>query len=341
MSVSSSSHSSPVVAVLGAGSWGTALAHLLHCKGVETRLWARDAEAAKRLTLSHENVKYLAGTPLHDICISSDLDEIVEPADWIVVAVPCAAVPALASTLKEHIQRGTIVVSGTKGLHPENGLRTSQLWREFGALPDEQFVTLSGPNLAKEVVSGVPTSSVVASSNLEVANQAQQLFSTHSFRVYTNTDLVGVELGGALKNVVAIAAGIGDGLGFGDNSKAALMTRHWREMTRLSLALGAQESTLFGLSGMGDLMATCVSPHSRNRSLGERIGRGESLDMAQHEIAQVAEGVHTTRAALRLSQESGVALPVTEQVAAVLFEGRAPHEAVAELMQRQGCNELL
>jgi glycerol-3-phosphate dehydrogenase (NAD(P)+) len=150
-----------------------------------------------------------------------------------------------------------------------------------------------------------------------------------------------VELGGALKNVVAIAAGIGDGLGFGDNSKAALMTRHWREMTRLSLAFGAQESTLFGLSGMGDLMATCVSPHSRNRSLGERIGRGESLGMAQHEIAQVAEGVHTTRAALRLSQESGVALPVTEQVAAVLFDGRSPQSAVAELMQRQGCSELL
>jgi glycerol-3-phosphate dehydrogenase (NAD(P)+) len=330
-----------VVAVLGAGSWGTALAYLLHCKGVDVRLWARDERAAKSLTQSHENVKYLAGIPLDNIRASADLDAVVDGADWIVVAVPCAAVPALASTLKQRLQRGIIVVSGTKGLHPESGARTSQLWREFASLPDEQFVTLSGPNLAKEVVSGVPTSTVVASLNLEAANRAQQLFSTRTFRVYTNTDLIGVELGGALKNVVAIAAGIGDGLGFGDNSKAALMTRHWREMTRLSLALGAQGSTLFGLSGMGDLMATCVSPHSRNRSLGERIGRGETLHMAQHEIAQVAEGVHTARAALQLSQQTGVALPVTEQVAAVLFNGRAPREAVAELMQREGCSELL
>jgi glycerol-3-phosphate dehydrogenase (NAD(P)+) len=198
---------------------------------------------------------------------------------------------------------------------------------------------LSGPNLAKEIAAGVPTSTVVASLDEKAAQRAQELFATPVFRVYTNTDLIGVELGGALKNIVAIAAGVCDGLGFGDNSKAAMMTRAWSEMTRLSLALGAQNSTLYGLSGIGDLVATCVSPHSRNHSLGYKLGRGESLSVAQHEIAQVAEGVHTTRAALHLARQTGIVLPVTEQVAAVLFEGRDPRQAVTELMGRQWSTE--
>ncbi|MBW3634927.1 MAG: NAD(P)H-dependent glycerol-3-phosphate dehydrogenase, partial [Armatimonadetes bacterium] len=173
----------------------------------------------------------------------------------------------------------------------------------------------------------------------ETAARAQELFTSRQFRVYTNTDLLGVELGGALKNVVAIAAGICDGLGFGDNAKAAIMTRHWREMTRLAVAQGAKESTLFGLSGIGDLFATCASSHSRNHSLGIKLGRGESLEQAQSEVAQVAEGVHTTRAALRLSLQCGVELPVTEQLAALLFEKRDVRHAVEALMGRQGCAE--
>jgi glycerol-3-phosphate dehydrogenase (NAD(P)+) len=213
------------------------------------------------------------------------------------------------------------------------------MWTHHAALPDERFVALSGPNLAREIVGGVPTSSVLASQDASAASAAQALFSTPTFRVYTNTDLIGVELGGALKNVVAIAAGIGDGLEFGDNAKAALMTRAWYEMTRLATACGARASTLFGLSGIGDLIATCISPHSRNRTLGYRLGRGETLGEAQHEIGQVAEGVHTTRAALRLARDTGVELPVTEQIAAVLFEGRDPRCAVTELMQRQGSRE--
>ncbi|HEX8834902.1 MAG TPA: NAD(P)H-dependent glycerol-3-phosphate dehydrogenase [Abditibacteriaceae bacterium] len=332
--------SSPcVVAVLGAGSWGTALAHLAEAKGMTVRLWARSREAADKLTHNGENVKYLRGTSLQNVVVSHDVHAVVDGADWIISAVPCAGVPEVGRTLRDRLKPGAVVVSGTKGLHPETGLRASQMWEQESHLPPDRFVALSGPNLAKEVVADVPTSTVVASQNADTAAAAQRIFNTPSFRVYTNTDLVGVELGGALKNVVAIAAGIGDGLGFGDNSKAALMTRAWREMTRLALACGARESTLSGLSGMGDLIATCVSPYSRNRSLGERLASGETLGTAQHEVAQVAEGVHTTRAALHLAQECGVELPVTEQIAAVLFAGRDPREAVNALMQRQGCSE--
>jgi glycerol-3-phosphate dehydrogenase (NAD(P)+) len=328
-----------VVAVLGAGSWGTALAHLVSGKGVETRLWARGEDIANRLRQDQENVKYLPGVSLRAIAISAALDEVVNGAHWIIAAVPCAAVPELAGNLHDVMPPGAIVVSGTKGLHPATGMRAAQMWAHHAALPEARFAALSGPNLAKEIVAGVPSSTVVASRDASTATAAQTLFSTPSFRVYTNTDLIGVELGGALKNVVAIAAGIGDGLGFGDNAKAALMTRAWHEMTRLATARGARASTLFGLSGIGDLIATCVSPHSRNRTLGYRLGRGETLGEAQHEIAQVAEGVHTTRAALHLARESGVELPVTEQIAAVLFEGRDPRRAVTELMQRQGSSE--
>lgn len=331
----------PLVAVvLGAGSWGTALAHLLASRGVATRLWTHDAAAARCLTQSRENVKYLPGVALEDISFSADLSAAVQDADWIIAAVPCAAVPDLATSLRERLPPRAVVVSGTKGLHPETGWRASQMWMHDAALPPERFVALSGPNLAKEIAAGVPTSTVVASSSEAAATAAQALFSTPLFRVYANVDLVGVELGGALKNVVAIASGIGDGLGFGDNSKAALMTRAWNEMTRLAVALGARERTLYGLSGMGDLFATCSSPHSRNRRLGEHLARGESLGTAQHEVAQVAEGVHTTRAALRLAVEAGVELPVTQQIAEVLFEGRAPRQAVTALMQRQGGREV-
>jgi glycerol-3-phosphate dehydrogenase (NAD(P)+) len=329
----------PVVAVLGAGSWGTALAHLVGGKGVETRLWARDPSAISRLTTTHENVKYLPGARLENVQFSNDLQGILAGATWIISAVPCAAVPGLASHLVNLLEPGSIVVNGTKGLHPESGLRPAQIWEREAGIFGARYVALSGPNLAREIVQGVPTATVVASADDASARGAQELFSTSSFRVYTNTDLIGVELGGALKNVVAIAAGMGDGLGYGDNSKATLITRAWHEMMRLAVALGARENTLWGISGLGDLFATCVSKYSRNRNLGEHIAAGESLRVAQHEIAQVAEGVNTTRAALQLAREVGVELPVTEQIAAVLFEGRNVREAVQTLMGRAGCSE--
>jgi len=330
---------SEIVAVLGAGSWGSALAHLLAGKNLATRLWARDGEAARRLTADGENDKYLRGTSLASVEVSADLGKVVNGATWIVSAVPCAAVPEIGRTLRAVLPQNCFVISGTKGLHPESGLRASEVWAREAGINESRLIALSGPNLAREIAAGVPTSTVVASLNEGAAQAAQSLFSTPSFRVYTNSDLVGVELGGALKNVVAIAAGMGDGLGFGDNSKAALVTRAWQEMTRLAVALGARESTLWGLSGMGDLIATCVSPYSRNRQLGEHLASGETLGQAQHEIKQVAEGVHTTRAALSLAKKYNIELPVTEQVAAVLFGGCDVRSAVSALMQRQGCSE--
>jgi glycerol-3-phosphate dehydrogenase (NAD(P)+) len=327
------------VAVLGAGSWGTSLAYLLDRKGISTTVWARDEAVVAALNSSHENAKYLPGIHLEHAHFVSDLEAAVADASWLVVAVPCAGVPALAAQLSTRAAGGSaILLSGTKGLHPESGLRASQIWNEAG-WPLERYVALSGPNLAREIVGGEPTSTVVASQDIGAARAAQQLFAAPQFRVYTNRDLIGVELGGALKNVVAIAAGIGDGLGFGDNAKAALLTRGWREMARLGMALGARESTLFGLSGMGDLFATCISKYSRNHALGLRLGRGESLQAAQNAIAQAVEGVHTTRAALHLASEANVELPVTRQVAAVLFEGANPRDAVTTLMARQERDE--
>jgi glycerol-3-phosphate dehydrogenase (NAD(P)+) len=329
---------SDIIAVLGAGSWGTALAHLLARKDLEVRLWSRDAETAQRLRDDKQNARYLPDVSLQDIAIHHDLNVAINGANWIVSAVPCAALPELARQTSTRCLPSTVVVSGTKGLHPETSLLASQTWASAG-LDEQRFVVLSGPNLAREVAQEIPTSSVVASRNEDALARAQKLFSTSSFRVYTNDDLLGVELGGALKNVVAIAAGISDGLGFGDNAKAALMTRAWREMTRLATALGARESTLFGLSGMGDLIATCASAQSRNHTLGFKLGRGESLGVAQDEIAQVAEGVHTCRAALQLAKNATIELPISSQVAAILFEGRSPREAVEELMKRADCRE--
>ncbi len=322
------------VAVLGAGSWGTALAHLARSNGHEVRLWTRDVNVAAQLQSEGENARYLPGVSLREIRVGADLSAILRGAKWIVSAVPCAGVPDLAPEVAAHCARDSVLISGTKGLHPQSGARAAQMWG-VGFEPS-RYAALSGPNLAREIALGVPTSSVIASLDDGTAQRAQDLFTSSLFRVYTNTDLLGVELGGALKNVVAIAAGVCDGLGFGDNAKAALMTRHWREMTSLAVAQGAIATTLFGLSGIGDLFATCASPHSRNHQLGTKLGRGESLQQAQSEVAQVAEGVHTTRAALRLSSSCGVELPVTQELAKLLFEGGDVRNSVESLMGRQG-----
>lgn len=329
----------PEVAVLGAGSWGSVLAWLLSEKGVRVRLWARSEETVRSLTAKGENVKYLPNAVLKNVDFTADLSEAVGGMKYVVVAVPGAATPELATTLCTLSMRDdAVLISGTKGLHPESGLRASCIWAQAG-WPLERYVALSGPNLAREIANGVPTSSVVASQNQNAARVVQTLFNSLLFRVYTGSDLVGVELGGALKNVIAIAAGVGDGLGYGDNAKASLLTRGWREMTRLAVALGAKESTLYGLSGMGDLFATCISMHSRNHALGVQLGKGQSLQQARATVVQTAEGVHTTRAALVLAREAGVELPVTQQVHAVLFEGKNPQQAVIDLMQRQGRDE--
>ena len=340
MSIEAGSTPKAKVAVLGAGSWGTILAWLLGGKGVPVRLWARDEYAVEKMRATQQNEKYLPGTILQNVEFTASLEEAVAGMEFIVSAIPGAATPQLAENFRTlPLKKNAILISGTKGLHPESGLRAGEIW-QCANWPMERYVALSGPNLSKEIAAGVPTSSVVASLNCESSKAAQQLFASPIFRVYTSSELIGVELGGALKNVIAIAAGVGDGLGFGDNAKASLLTRGWREMTRLALALGAREPTLYGLSGIGDLFATCNSQLSRNHALGLRLSAGESLQQAREGIARTAEGVHTTRAALHLARAANVELPVTEQVAAVLFEGKNPRRAVEDLMKRQERDEV-
>lgn len=323
-----------VITVLGAGSWGKALASILSKKDLEVRLWGRNLKALQDLTLSQKS-----GINLPDVTLEPNIRLALKGADWIVMALPTAAVVELAQAVSPLLEDQTRIASGTKGLHPQSSLRPSQLWEQAG-VPSKKFVSFSGPNLAKEIIAGVPTSMVVASPDEDAALEAQHLLAFPNLRVYRNTDLTGVELGGALKNVVAIAAGICDGLGFGDNTKAALITRGWSEMTRLALKLGARQETLYGLSGMGDLIATCASSQSRNHSIGELLGKGYSLEDAQQKIGHVAEGVHTTLAALQLAEEQHLELPITWQLKKVLFEGYNAGEAVAQLMSRPERNEL-
>jgi len=329
----------PVVTVLGAGSWGRALAEVFSAKDLEVRLWGRNVEALQHLTFSRKSDKKLPEVPLRGVRLEADCQRALEGADWAVVALPCAAVLELAAVITPILSERTMVASGTKGLHPESGLRPSELWSTAG-MPLQRFAAFSGPNLASEILAGVPTSTVVASLDEDVAHAAQHLFTLPQLRVYRNTDLLGVELGGALKNVVAIAAGICDGLGFGDNAKAALITRGWSEMTRLATALGARLQTLYGLSGMGDLIATCASSSSRNHTMGELLGQGISLGEAKERIGHVAEGVYTTLAALRLAELYQIELPITMQVKRVLFDGCSAAQAVEQLMSRPERREI-
>jgi len=326
------------IAVLGAGSWGTSLAVLASRAGGEVTLWGRNSEHIETMRRTGRNARFFPDLDLPPLRFCDQLSDAFEDAEIVVCALPSSTLPSMAGQIVPLLWPNALLVSGTKGLHPETGERASQIWARAG-LDEARFVALSGPNLAREIVAGAATSSVVASVDGESARRAQLAFDAGLFRVYTNADLLGVELGGALKNVVAIAAGMGDGRGFGDNAKAALMTRHWREMARLASALGARESTLWGLSGLGDLLATCASAQSRNHQLGWHIGRGFSLQEAQREVAQTVEGVHTCRAALELGQTHGVFLPVTRGLGAILW-GQVPVErALSELLGRPGRSE--
>ena len=325
------------IAVLGSGSWGVALSVLAFRAGGEVCLWGRDAQKIGALERTRRS-PFFSDVELPPIEFQTDLGSALEGSHLVVCALPSSVLPHVAREIAPIIPNGTVVVSGTKGLHPETLERASQIWLGAG-LDASRFVALSGPNLAREIVAGVPTSSVVASTSPDASRRAQSAFDAPAFRVYTNADLLGVELGGALKNVVAIAAGIGDGRGFGDNAKAALMTRHWREMARLAEALGARESTLWGLSGLGDLLATCASAQSRNHRLGYLLGQGSSLEDAKREIAQTVEGVHTCRAALELGQKHGVFLPVTQGLGVILWGGVPVERVLAGLLNRVGRSE--
>lgn len=324
-------------AVLGTGSWGTALALLLADKGIEITLWDGDNDLLASIRKERENKRYLPGHALpQHVTVADTVQEAVTGADCVVMAVPSDGVRSTARLLRESGASPKLLVNAGKGLEELTGLRMSQvLLEELTEELARRAVALSGPNLAVELAKRIPTATVVASRDHQSAAAAQELFAAPSLRVYTNPDLTGVELGGALKNVFAIGAGISDGLGYGDNTKATLVTRGLAEMTRLGLALGADARSFVGLSGVGDLMATCASPLSRNLRLGRGLGRGLSVQDALSAVAQVAEGMPTCGAAYVLARRMGVEMPITEQIYLVLYEGKSPRQAVHDLMTRE------
>lgn len=318
------------VAVLGAGSWGTTVAHLC-AHNAPTVLWARDPAVATEVRADHRNSRYLAGYDLHpSLDATSDLATAVAGADLLVVGVPSSAFRQTLVEASAHLRPWVPVVSLTKGLERGTMMRMTEVADDVVA--GRPIGVLTGPNLAKEVMAGEPAASVLAMSDEYVAAALQPLFTTPTFRIFTNPDVVGCELGGALKNVVAIAAGIADGLGGGDNTRAAIITRGLAELTRLGIALGGQPLTFAGLAGMGDLIATCVSPQSRNRHVGEQLGRGSTLAEITAGLDQVAEGVKSVPAVLELAAQHGVAMPIAEQVHAVCFEGCSAVDAQANLL---------
>jgi glycerol-3-phosphate dehydrogenase (NAD(P)+) len=309
------------VAVLGAGSWGTTLAVHLANKGGSVRLWEVSQELAQALIRQRENVKFLPSIRIPEsVFISSSLDEVIGETEVVVIAVPSHVMREVVKKVAG-IKPRVSVISVAKGIEDGSLMRMSEV-------------------ITEEVSRGIPTTVVVSSRDRGMAGDVQKLFMTENFRVYTNPDLVGVELGGALKNIIAIAAGISDGLGFGDNTKAALLTRGLAEITRLGVAMGANAGTFSGLSGMGDLITTCASPYSRNRKLGELVARGRAADKALCEVGQVAEGFRTTRCAHKLGGIHKVDVPITEQVHAVLFNGKDARSAASDLMLRAPRAEL-
>ena len=324
------------VAVLNAGGWGTALAVVLARAGHTVRLWARRPEQAAALTRSRVNEAYLPDVELPAaVWATSELEAAVAGCTAVVVVPISAALRELAQRLSAHLPDDALVVHGTKGLERETLLRLSEVIEsELRPAHRGRVAALSGPTHAEEVGRGIPAAAVVASPDGESATALQSILNGPTFRVYTNTDIVGVEMCGALKNVVALATGIGDGLGGGDNARAALITRSLAEIGRLVVAAGGRAETVAGLAGVGDLVATCTSRHSRNRRAGEQLGRGVLLERVLAESPQVVEGVPATRAALALARRYGVMMPIVEQAHAVLFEGRDPRDAMIELMAR-------
>lgn len=324
------------IAVLGAGSWGTALAISLAQNGHPVALWARRPEAADEIRRTRRNEPYLPGAALPDaVDVTSDAEAAVDGASVWVVAVPSQSVRGVVGPLAERAGPGLTVASVAKGIERETLLTTSGVLREvLPAAEPGRVGVLYGPSHAEEVATKRPTSVVAAFPDVAVAARVQALFMSPSLRVYTNPDLVGVEVGGSVKNVMAVAAGMSDGLGLGDNAKAALVTRGLAEITRLGIAMGADAHTFAGLAGLGDLVVTCFSQHSRNRAFGERVGRGEGVEAALGASTMVVEGVQTTASVRELARRHGVEMPITEAVHAILFGGLQPAEAVSHLMER-------
>jgi glycerol-3-phosphate dehydrogenase (NAD(P)+) len=327
------------IGIIGAGAWGTTLAIHLADAQRPVSLWAHSSESAERLAHARVNERYLPGIvfPPNLRVLSAD-DELAEPHRFYVLAVPSSHVRATVRRVGSSLHPGAPILSVVKGIEEGTHRRMSQVVTE--ELPGTHVAALSGPNLAREIASGKPAGSVVASEDTALAADLAVVLSSDRFRVYTNPDMVGVELCGALKNVVALAAGMVDGLGFGDSAKAGIITRGLAEMTRLGVAAGANPLTFAGLAGVGDLIATCMSPLSRNRRAGELIASGVPWPAAAEQLTGVAEGVATVEGALELAAEHDVELPIAEQVRAVVFDDRPPMAAVADLMARSTKDEL-
>jgi glycerol-3-phosphate dehydrogenase (NAD(P)+) len=322
------------VTVLGAGSWGTTLANLLACKGDQVRIWAYEAEVVDAINRSRENPLFLPGVALAaSLRAEADLPAAVAGADVIVSVPPSHAARAVLRKVSASLAPGALVISATKGIETDTLALMSEVFRDCA--PAVRFVALSGPSFAAEVCQGQPTAVVAASTDPGAAKEAQRVFATPAFRVYTGDDVIGVELAGALKNVIAIAAGILEGLGLGNNPRAALITRGLAEITRLGMAMGADPLTFAGLAGMGDLVLTTTGSLSRNRALGLALAAGQTLAEYQQSHRTVAEGVNTARAGAALGARHGVELPIVHQVCEVLFEGKPPRDGVAELMGRE------
>ena len=328
------------VAVVGAGSWGTAIAWLLGSKGVKTALWARSEAVTTAITRDRRNPRYLSDVVLPETVTSTnDLEEAVRGAGVVVFATPSHAVRDTAVALAPFLTPEALCVSLAKGLEKDTALRmTEVIAREAATMA--RTAALSGPNHAEEVSKGIPSTTVIAAYDDEVGRALREIFTTPTFRVYTNPDVVGVELCGASKNVIAIAAGMSDGLGYGDNTKSSLMTRGLSEMSRLGRALGANPLTYMGLAGMGDLIATCTSVHSRNRGLGETIARGGTIEDFYEKTHMVAEGALSAIAVDDLARAHGIEMPITRLVRAILYEGESCEAAVGALMTRTATDEL-
>lgn len=326
------------VAILGTGSWGTAVADILAGVGHDVRLWGRDQDVITALNESGRNPRYLRDLRLEPgVAATVDLEWALQGAEVTAVVLPSPAVRELMMVAKEYLEPKTLIVSLTKGLESGTQKRMTEVIEEV--VPGYRIAALSGPNHAEEVSRRIPSATVIAAADGVVRRQLQAVFMTPEFRVYRNRDLVGVELAAAVKNVIALAAGISDGLGFGDNAKASLLTRGLAEMTRLGLARGAVAGTFFGLAGMGDLVATCTSRHSRNRAVGESLAKGLDVQAAQAELGMVAEGVRTTAALRDLATSTGVEMPLSFSIYDVIYEHKDPLECVEELMARGPAEE--
>ncbi len=321
------------IGVIGSGSFGCAICSLLERKGFDIALWSYNSEEAKKIERERENAFLLPGVKFGDkVHCTDDMESVVKDADLIVTVVPSFATRATARNLAKYMSDGQQMVNLSKGIEGKTLLRLSQVYEQ--ELPNAEIAVMSGPSHAEEIGKGIPTTCVVSAKSQKLTSFVQDIFMSDNFRVYRSEDIIGVEIGAALKNVIALCAGISDGLGYGDNTKAALMTRGIAEIKRLGIKMGAKAETFAGLSGVGDLIVTCTSMHSRNRRCGILLGQGMKLEEAEKEIHMVVEGVHTAKAAYELSLRYEVNMPIAEQAYRILFEGKDPRQAVLELMTR-------